>query len=105
MSVIIRGYFQSYEPNYKRIKIMFIEDEFTENYITNSAKSYGNSPTVAGGFYIKYNGKSKFIIGTQNTTLESLKENHIICEVKKKTYMHADRNGWYLLLKEMKLAN
>jgi hypothetical protein len=59
-SITVRGYFQSYEPDYKRIKIMFTEDEFTENYITNSAKSYGHSPTFIGGFYIKYNGKSYF---------------------------------------------
>lgn len=105
MSLTLRGYFQSYEPEYKRIKMMFTEDEFTENYITNSAKSYGHSPTVEGGFYIKYNGKSKFINGVQNTTIESLKEKHIICDVQKKIYSHADRNGWYLLLREMKLMN
>jgi hypothetical protein len=101
--VSLRGYFQSYEPEYKRIKIMFTEDEFTEKYITNSAKSSGHSPTFVGGFYIKYNGKSKFTTGIQNTTIDSLKEKHIICEVQKKIYSHADRSGWYLLLKEMKL--
>jgi hypothetical protein len=101
MSVTLYGFFQSYEPEYKRIKILFIDNKFTEDYILNLSKSNGHSPTFPGGFYIKYNTSSKFIKNSEQNTIEILKNLNVKCIIQKKIYNHKDRSGWYLLLKEM----
>lgn len=103
MSVTLYGFFQSYEPEYKRIKILFIDNKFTEDYITNLSKSNGHSPIFFGGFYIKYNSSSKFLINSELNPIDLLKEKNVTCVIQKKIYNHKDRSGWYLLLKEMNI--
>jgi hypothetical protein len=102
----LRGYFHSYEPEYKRIYICISNDEFTEKFLESKQKQPGTNPVWITrsmndgrppGFFIKYNGKLKCYANSILCTFDELLNQHIIAEVEYKTYKYKDKYGWNLL--------
>ena len=101
-SFTIRGYLVEVQHPYKRLKIIFNDDNFTENFIRSLRNDTGHSPTFEGGFWVKYTSKIECYVNSNKDitcSLDTLIDNHIICEVLLTHYTHTERSGWYLSAK------
>jgi hypothetical protein len=102
----LKGYFHSYDSDYKRIYICLSNDVFTEHFLETKQKQSGTNPVWITksmfdnrppGYFIKYNGKTKCFKNNILCTFDDLINSHIIVEVQYKTYKYKDKYGWNLL--------
>jgi len=93
----------------RRIKILFNNDEFTKKFIWQHTKNGLCNPLCNGGFWIKYNGKTKYyqrkIDGEPNSdiecTLQEIIGNHVVITVTLNNYFYQNKSGWYLNCSEI----
>lgn len=105
----LRGFFHDNEPEFKRMYICFADDEYTTSFLMSKRnhantdvnpiwkeRTYKNYPP---GFFLKYNGKTKFALDNNAEylcILNDLKGHHVIIQVQYKTYKYQDKVGWNL---------
>ena len=107
------GFLCNNESEYNRMYICFNDDEFTEKFLSNKIEvvgleyhpihlnGYKNMPP---GFFVKYNGKSKYKINSKDKEeciLGDIVGKHVVVKVQYKTYNYKEKNGWNLTCIEM----
>lgn len=109
----LRGYLHCYDADYKRFYICLGNDDFTERFLEAKQKISGTNPCWIRnqmfdgrppGYFIKYHGKSKFMVSLKNDTLctlDDLTGKHVAIVVQFKTYTYQNKSGWNLTCMEM----
>jgi hypothetical protein len=110
---VFSGFLCINESEYKRMYICFNDDGFTEKFLTDKIEAagldyhpvqltgYSNQPP---GFFVKYNGKSKYKIKStdqQECILADIIGKHVVIKVQYKTYNYKEKSGWNLTCIEM----
>ncbi len=91
----IRGLLAESYEEYKKIKMLYNNDNFTEKFIKSHVNSSIHNPIFYNGFWIKYNGKTKFYSGDENEcTLRDLYNCNVMLEIYINKYDYCGKNGW-----------
>lgn len=96
----IKAYFNSYNPEYKKMTMLFLDDEiepFTKSYLTKYYFGAQNNPIKNGEFYVKFDVKKAKVYADKscqfNTAVQELLDQVVEMRVYIKHYNFVDKSG------------